>query len=928
MDKQNTLPEANSRLAAAVAASTKQRVSAPCIHNFVTELETFKTCACQIIQKVKAENVSPRFREEEWPTESVLSVVRLRKNLYVVLDAVSHILRERHRGADFDARRESIAALSTILAAYCSGVLKIDSSGHISLPQPARQHAFRYLLPLCSITPNDMLRRLPPSAKVALLMLLADVRSISFQHVIEILWPASMHFVPQAPDSDSAVYRKTQGAYMTPRWLARRTVEYALTSYLRQKGVAASAVEKLSGGKGGSLPPDLRRRLNLLLREIRLVDCACGVGSFLSQAFHLILSWRMSLVARPDTSEYVRHLLETQLHGVDRDPLAVALTRVVLSLEASSYLEETPPKPLVYCGDALTGRPFHGTWDAAPPPRPSTPAQDGLDWPTVFPQVARAGGFDLVIGNPPWERVKLLSREFFEVTEPSIAAAPTTAARRRRMNDHRQEEFEQKRAEHIGYAQAIRLSNYFQYTAGGDLNLYPLFIERAMQIANEQGSIGLIVPSGLATDYGMSRFFNKIREDRHLQFFLDFENRAKIFPDVDGRFRFSICVLTNAKSAPRPKYAFFLHNESDLDDATRKLDIAESKIALVNPNTRTVPVVRSKTDLRILLDIHSRIPVLDPDDSGRERTWNLDYRRFFDMTNDSDKFHPWLDMYPTANLRPDGFLKTDEGLFARVYEGRMIDLFDHRAASCVESEVNYRRPAASVSFSESDRKNPEHLASPRYAVDNEVLEQRLRGWKHQWFIGFMDIGSATNRRTMITSVLPKCAAGNKVPLLLPQGGAKAAALLLANLGSFVFDYSLRQHVGNITLNWFILRQCPVLPSSAFERSYVGNERLDEWIQSRILKLTYTSTDLGGWANELGHDGEPFIWDSVQRRQLRVELDAMFFALYGLEEEEVTHVMDTFPIIRKLDEAQYGSYRLKDEIVEKWREIQPQVSCSW
>jgi len=853
---------------------------------------------------------------------------RLRNQLYTALGAIFEALKGVSDRTDAELRRGSIATLSGALAAWRSGALKVDRSGTFSLSQPTRVKVLRQLLDLCLVPLSEVLRRLTPAGRAALHEVLTCSESVSFQQSVEILWPASMHFVPQAPDADSAVYRKSQGAYMTPAWLARRAVQYALTTYLRQKGIPELYLKKLAAGKGQSLPPATRKRLGALLRDIRLIDPACGVGTFLSQAFHLILSWRISISARPDVSSYALRLLADQLHGVDRDPLAVALTKVALWLESSSYTDQVPPTPLVSCGDALTGRPFHETWQETGDLLPLAFTRDGLDWPTAFPRVVQAGGFDVAVGNPPWERVKLLSREFFEVTEPVIAAAPNTAVRRRRMGEVVRAEFERRRAEYATYAQAIRDSGYFRHTASGDLNLYPLFIERAIQLVNAGGAVGLIVPSGLATDYGMSAFFNRIREGRHLRLFFDFENRAKVFPDVDGRFRFSVCVLTNTASSSRPKYAFFLHSEADLDDAERKMEITERKIALVNPNTKTVPVVRSKKDLNILLDIHRRVPVLDPDDSGRERTWDLDYRRFFDMTNDSDKFHPWPDVYRRERLRPDGFLQGDGNLFARVYEGRMIDLFDHRAASCVESESNYRRPANSVAFTDADRKNPTQLALPRYAVESGVLEQRLRGWRHQWFLGFMDIGSATNRRTMITSVLPKCAAGNKVPLLMPAGGAKAAALLLANLGSFAFDYTLRQHVGNITINWFILRQCPVLPPSAFEQSYLGDEPLDRWVQSRVLQLTYTSTDLEGWANELGCYGSPFAWDSTHRRRLRVELDALFFALYTLNESEITHVMDTFSIIRRNEEAQHGGYRLRDEIIETWREIQPQVRCSW
>lgn len=847
-----------------------------------------------------------------------LTPVRIREEVHAVLGFFYEILAPKTgispvRLEHQDARRAAIVSLAAALAAHHAGNLTPGDSRAFSVETPACG-PLEELLQLCPLPLQEVLERLSAAGWDSLSRLLIETQATSFENAIEIIWPESLHFAPQALHSSSTVYRRRQGAYLTPRWLARRTIELTVMSYLRNQDIDTGSVQRTFERQGQTLSPETRTRLGRSLHDLRIVDPACGAGTFLAEAFRLLLTWQKSLVPRVDTASYAQHLIIRQLYGVDRDPLSVALTKVVLWFQANPHCGPVADPLNVHCGDALLGRPFHGTWDRASISHTVTDSTEALDWTEAFPKVAQLGGFDIVVGNPPWERVKALSREFFEIELPAIAAAPTTAARERMMGEHKRE-FQSRRAQRRAYAQAVRSSGYFGFTAAGDLNLYPLFVERAMQIANKSGHIGLLVPSGLATDLTLSPFFTKIREDRHLVFFLDFENRARVFPDVDSRYRFSICVLTNATSSASPEYSFFLHDESYLDDPNRRLLLDESTIALVNPNTRTLPVVRTQKDLAILVRMHKQAPILEYD-AGGEQDWEVQYRRLFDMTNDSDKFLPWSALSDEMEIRPDGLVEDRGRRFAPVYEGRMIGTYDHRAASCIERVGNFRRPAASLPTTEAQYQDPEHTAIPRYLVPAGLLEQRLGEWDHPWFIGFKDIGSATNRRTMIASVLPLCAAGNKVPLLLPQGGAEAGALLLANLNSFAFDYALRQHIGNITLNWFIVRQCPVIPQRVYHHMLVDDERLDRWVQRRVLELTYTSTSLGGWARALGYQGRPYQWDRERRRKLCLELNALFFALYGLDEADIMQVMASFLIVRRTEEKKYGEYRLRREIADQ------------
>jgi len=187
----------------------------------------------------------------------------------------------------------------------------------------------------------------------------------------------------------------------------------------------------------------------------------------------------------------------------------------------------------------------------------------------------------------------------------------------------------------------------------------------------------------------------------------------------------------------------------------------------------------------------------------------------------------------------------------------------------------------------------------------------------EWAVGFKDITAPTNIRTMIASFIPRSAVGNKFPLILQSDGkplhVQTACLLLASLNSIVLDFILRQKIAGQTLNFFIVEQLPILPPETFDRKMGGIE-LCGWIARQVLELTYVSEDMRPFAESMEYAGDPFAWDEERRRHLMVRLDALFFHLYGIGKKDAAYILDTFPIVRRHDEKQFGRYRTKDMIL--------------
>ena len=173
-------------------------------------------------------------------------------------------------------------------------------------------------------------------------------------------------------------------------------------------------------------------------------------------------------------------------------------------------------------------------------------------FPAVFEPAE--SGFDCVIGNPPWERLKLQEREFFAFSAPNIANAVSAAKRREliaaleRDNPELFARYPQAKDDADRTLAYVRNSGDFPLTARGDINTYMLFAELARKLVAPHGRVGLLAPFGIATDNTTKDFFNELMASKSLINLYDFENRLRIFPDVDGRFKF--CVLSSA--GPRP----------------------------------------------------------------------------------------------------------------------------------------------------------------------------------------------------------------------------------------------------------------------------------------------------------------------------------------------------------------------------------------
>ena len=280
--------------------------------------------------------------------------------------------------------------------------------------------------------------------------------------------------------------------------------------------------------------------------------------------------------------------------------------------EGSSGRDLTPQQPSPSEPDPA----FLELWTQA---RTAAHEQWFLHWEAAFPGVWRhwqnrtpEGGFDAVIGNPPWDRIEQQEVEWFALRDPEVALASTGAIRkalikqRQDAGDALALQYAEVRERATALRTYAREGGHYPLLSGGRTNLYSLFVERALRLIKPRGLVGLLTPSGIYADRTAARFFQSVSTTGRVAGIYDFENRRlgtdlpPFFPDIDSRFKFCALIVGGPQRAfPETHCGFFLPGTDAISDPDRAFTLTPDDFARVNPNTGTAPVFRTRRDADI-----------------------------------------------------------------------------------------------------------------------------------------------------------------------------------------------------------------------------------------------------------------------------------------------------------------------------------------
>ena len=543
-------------------------------------------------------------------------------------------------------------------------------------------------------------------------------------------------------------------------------------------------------------------------------------------------------------------------------------------------------------------------------------------WHLEFPEVfsGENPGFDVVLGNPPWERIKIQEKEWFEWKDPAIAGARNAAERKRMIknllegNPDLAAEFEAAKHDAEAEGRFLRASGRYPLGAQGDINTYVVFTEHGRSILTPTGGMGIIVPAGIATDNTTKELFGSFVESKTLVSLWTIQNEMRIFQEVHHSFRFALLSLSGPK---RPvdgvDFVIATWKYDELFEEDRHFTLSREDFRLLNPNTRTCPTFLTKRDAEITKKIYRTCPVLWDENSDEGNPWSVKFSTMFHMTNDSGLFRTRSQLEGDGyRLEDDGNFIRSESTFLRLYEAKHFFIFNHRhgtfeGVSGEEVEAGYCREL------NEEVVDKDLIVIPRYWVDEKQVDASYEG-NDEWFLSFRGITFKGNIRTLVPGIIPKSAVGNSAPLIEIEAPKWMSSLLYVNLSTFVADFAARQKLSGNNVNFFILKQLPALPPDRYTPEVIA------FIKPRVLELVYTAHDMEPFARDMGYEGPPFTWDEERRAQLRAELDALYFHLYGLTRDEADYVMETFPIVKRKDEAAYGSYRTKEMILAEFDKL--------
>jgi N-6 DNA Methylase len=537
------------------------------------------------------------------------------------------------------------------------------------------------------------------------------------------------------------------------------------------------------------------------------------------------------------------------------------------------------------------------------------------------------GGFDVVVGNPPWERVKLSEKEWFASRQAEIAETKNATARKKLIEGLATEDPDlyQMWLSALRGAECeshyIRRSGRYPLCGRGDVNTYAVFAELMRSLCGPRGRAGAIVPSGIATDDTTKDFFTDLVDHKALVSLFDFENRENIFPAVYYRVRFSLLTMAGTSNqVESANFTFFAHSVQALSEPDRLIALTAGDFELLNPNTRTCPVFRSRRDAEIAKRIYSHVPIFVlKTRQESSNPWGASFLRMFDMSNDSALFRTHGELADRGWALDGNVFRRDGRKWLPLYEAKMVSYFNHRYADYALHSLSAGKAVRELPHPSLEQlADPHYAALPHYWVRREDIDARL-SQEREWLLGFRDITNTTNERTVVAAFLPRAGVANNMPLINTVQSGELTAFLGACLSSFAVDYLARLKVGGTHLNFFIAEQLPIPPPGTYKSSAPWDSQVavGEWLKYRILELVFTAWDMDALAADLGYEGPPFRWDDTRRPMLRAELDAAFFQLYGYERPDVEHAMDSFWVVHDRDIHRHSEYRTKRLILERY-----------
>jgi hypothetical protein len=521
-------------------------------------------------------------------------------------------------------------------------------------------------------------------------------------------------------------------------------------------------------------------------------------------------------------------------------------------------------------------------------------------------QTGWSGGFDVVLGNPPWDTLSPDVKEFFSTYEPQVRFQDKEGQQRIVESLLVDPGIREQWDIHCRalYSQVHLFKNsgrYVMFAPGnlgkGDFNVFRMFVETAFQIMRCGGRFSQVVPEGFYNGANCMAIRSAFFDECKLSVILGFENAREVwFPGVHTAAKFCIYSAEKGGNTESFRARFLIRTRDELDETLsgKMLFMPVVLIREFSPDALAIMELGSQMDIDIARKMYGLWPKFGDESAGPPSRL---YMREIDMGNDRDLFS-----------------EDSQGL--PLYEGRMVDIFDHRAKGYLSGR------GRSAEWAELEFGDPRKSILPQWHIPVDRLPEKALERTIRYRIGFCDVGSPTNERSMLSTILPPgCISGHSVPTITFESANEWAYLIwLAVANSFSMDFIVRKKV-SLHMTYTILDSLP-FPRLSFDHPLVPV------IVPLALKLTCTGQEMNGFWNAMASLGfvvplednaqPPGLQDENSRSQARALLDAIVaHDLFGLTREEIDFILETFPIVKRKDIDKHGEYRTKRLILEAY-----------
>lgn len=601
--------------------------------------------------------------------------------------------------------------------------------------------------------------------------------------------------------------------------------------------------------------------------NITFLDYSCGCGEFLLAVIQYFDNHVLG---------YSRKKLATQLRGVDVNPIALMITiaRIVSAVEAEddeNLLREVAKNFIV-------GNPLLHSDKIAP----LEVRFDNFALNRLYAETEGINCLELeqqnlvVLGNPPWEKLRFEERAFFRPVCPAISAISQKNKREKEIKKlavnwlELLEYYQLLQDDYASVKKEIPKHPLLKVSLVGELNTYAMFAELASRLTEKDGFAAIIAKSALVTSTCYSSCFRHFVNQGSLSEVFLFDNREKLF-QIDNREKF--CVLFfGGEHAGGIKVHYGLTKQEQILSSV-PINVTSEELELINPETGLLPNVADSKEFSFLLRTHRSLSV---------------------FAKEFPKCHFGRLVHLTAHA--EHISTKSEKTRVPIYEGKFIEQYDNRFSTFagMSADERYQAKASARRQPGDSFVAPKPAPECRYFIDKKFWESFLDRYDQPYSLCWRSLTSPTNQRTMIASIIPSMPTCQSVQLLQTTP-VENLLMILALFNSKVFDFFVRLKMGGIDLTQSVVRQIPV-PFREAWNSMVTLHGVD-----------YTALDAVRALERLLYRNEPDLcglWDGVPEiknadnyyktaADVREEIDKIIFQMYGLTSAEEKMVRNSF-----------------------------------